>query len=460
MNTRLVTLFCLLLLMGVAVAGFCVGPVPVQEILSGKYTNETVDINGITAKKVRGTTLSTKVYAITDDYNDSVKVRTDEGDPDIGTRYAVRGTVVFQPQSREYYIIEKKREHAAGSKDTVDTSAAPPPAAATKDSSDEGSKGFLSNLREKKGLLIAGAGLLVAILVLVVVLLVTGSAGKKRAAEEKQRLIEAEKARRADMPRSKPTDTVAQSARQDGSRGETRGSGGKDTLETWGTIEVAKGPMSGKSFVLSTREVKIGREDAGVLLSEDASASREHGRLVQSPDGKVFYVDKSRNGSRVNGNTVQGQVEVKSGDTIEVGTSSLKLTILGQAAVNSSTPKSDISRKETIVPEAAGARASKAATAEFLGAELKVIQGPDESRVFPVTKSITTIGRTDGQDVQLTDATVSREHLTISTRNGDFVLENLSTKGTKIKDEPVDEHVLSSGDEIHIGGTVLQFSKL
>jgi pSer/pThr/pTyr-binding forkhead associated (FHA) protein len=67
------------------------------------------------------------------------------------------------------------------------------------------------------------------------------------------------------------------------------------------------------------------------------------------------------------------------------------------------------------------------------------------------------IGRLGQSDILIDDSSVSREHAMIERRDGRFVLEDLkSTNGTFVNGEFVNVRVLTHGDKIRIGNTVLQ----
>jgi pSer/pThr/pTyr-binding forkhead associated (FHA) protein len=110
---------------------------------------------------------------------------------------------------------------------------------------------------------------------------------------------------------------------------------------------------------------------------------------------------------------------------------------------------------------AAGAGATQAyvpttpATQEFLGVTLAVSEGPDVGKSFAISKSSTSIGRAPGQDVHLSDGTVSREHARLLAQAGGLQIVNQSTRGTLVNGQEADSKALSDGDEIQMGATKL-----
>jgi len=87
---------------------------------------------------------------------------------------------------------------------------------------------------------------------------------------------------------------------------------------------------------------------------------------------------------------------------------------------------------------------------------LQVLDGVDRGRIFRDLSTPVTIGREEGNDVQLNDERVSRCHLKIQEDQGELVLTDLdSTNGTRVNGEPVQLSLLRIGDRIAIGRTVL-----
>lgn len=86
--------------------------------------------------------------------------------------------------------------------------------------------------------------------------------------------------------------------------------------------------------------------------------------------------------------------------------------------------------------------------------------GPGSANVteFEIRKEEISIGRGKNCDVVLSDKKSSRKHILIRRAGPSFVLKDLgSSNGTKVNGVKVQEHELSSGDRISIGGTVFEF---
>ena len=87
---------------------------------------------------------------------------------------------------------------------------------------------------------------------------------------------------------------------------------------------------------------------------------------------------------------------------------------------------------------------------------LRILDGADRGRVFEDMPTPLTIGREEGNPVQLNDERISRFHLKIQEDDGRLVLTDLeSTNGTKVNGEDVQLCVLRPGDVIALGRTVI-----
>ncbi len=87
---------------------------------------------------------------------------------------------------------------------------------------------------------------------------------------------------------------------------------------------------------------------------------------------------------------------------------------------------------------------------------LRVLDGADRGRTFGEIPTPLTVGREEGNPVQLNDERISRFHLKIQEDEGKVVLTDLeSTNGTKVNGESVHLCLIRPGDVIAMGRTVL-----
>lgn len=89
---------------------------------------------------------------------------------------------------------------------------------------------------------------------------------------------------------------------------------------------------------------------------------------------------------------------------------------------------------------------------------LQVLDGADRGRVFDELSTPVTIGREEGNTIQLNDERVSRFHLKIQEDQEKVVLTDLeSTNGTKVNGEDIQLRILRFGDMIAVGRSVLLY---
>jgi hypothetical protein len=89
---------------------------------------------------------------------------------------------------------------------------------------------------------------------------------------------------------------------------------------------------------------------------------------------------------------------------------------------------------------------------------LRVLDGADRGRIYADMPTPLTIGREEGNPIQLNDERVSRFHLKIQEDQNKIVLTDLqSTNGTKLNGESVQIWILRPGDVISIGRTLLVY---
>jgi pSer/pThr/pTyr-binding forkhead associated (FHA) protein len=88
----------------------------------------------------------------------------------------------------------------------------------------------------------------------------------------------------------------------------------------------------------------------------------------------------------------------------------------------------------------------------------RVLDGADRGRTYPSLEPPITIGREEGNTIQLNDERVSRYHAKIQMDHEQVVLTDLeSTNGTKVNGEDVQLRNLRFGDVVQVGRTVMVF---
>ena len=89
---------------------------------------------------------------------------------------------------------------------------------------------------------------------------------------------------------------------------------------------------------------------------------------------------------------------------------------------------------------------------------LRVLDGADRGKEYRNLPTPVTIGREEGNTVQLNDERISRFHIKIQEDQGKLVLTDLeSTNGTRVNGEDVQLRLLRFGDVIALGRSVLLY---
>lgn len=92
-------------------------------------------------------------------------------------------------------------------------------------------------------------------------------------------------------------------------------------------LEVLSGPLDGKTWGFD-REITIGRDDAvaSACIALDRFVSRSHARLRVGSGGIVLTDLDSRNGTKLDGRAVVGDVALPVGTPFVVGRTVLRVT--------------------------------------------------------------------------------------------------------------------------------------
>ena len=90
------------------------------------------------------------------------------------------------------------------------------------------------------------------------------------------------------------------------------------------------------------------------------------------------------------------------------------------------------------------------------GVTIKILHGADRGKVFEDLQPPMTVGREEGNDIQLNDERVSRCHFKIQRDNDRLVLTDLdSTNGTKVNGVECQLKILRHGDLIAVGRSLM-----
>ncbi|HSZ80947.1 MAG TPA: sigma 54-interacting transcriptional regulator [Polyangia bacterium] len=92
---------------------------------------------------------------------------------------------------------------------------------------------------------------------------------------------------------------------------------------------------------------------------------------------------------------------------------------------------------------------------------LLIVKGPDRGEAIAIGELAVTVGSGSGNDVVLTDPTISRRHLVIEPREDGVILRDVgSTNGSFVQGARFNELTLGFGTEVTVGQTVLKYVPL
>lgn len=93
-------------------------------------------------------------------------------------------------------------------------------------------------------------------------------------------------------------------------------------------------------------------------------------------------------------------------------------------------------------------------------AMVRIIEGPDTGKEFPIGAGSSIVGRERGCDVRLTDGLVSRRHARINVTESIEVIDLGSANGVQIDEQAVARSVLRPADVVRIGDTALSVRRI
>lgn len=234
-------------------------------------------------------------------------------------------------------------------------------------------------------------------------------------------------------------------------------------------VKFLSGPEEGRMVPILYSRTTLGRK-FGDLIVRDTKVSGTHAS-IELQRGKFRVVDLgSSNGTFVKGEQVkEGMVEP--GEEIQIGLTTMTLVIDPSHAARLLSE-----RPPTVTREAGGLKdmlerevfQASVATQMVDGPGKKkkticllVIEGPQKGKQFDFMESRFVIGRV-GADLNLSDHDVSRKHALVERdSSGQIILRDLASgNGTFLNTRRITNAVLSEGDRIQVGSSILQFSEV
>lgn len=82
---------------------------------------------------------------------------------------------------------------------------------------------------------------------------------------------------------------------------------------------VQRGPDAGARFLLDSDSVTVGRHADSDIFLDDISVSRRHATFARNENGYTVTDLGSLNGTYVNRDRIDGQIELSGGDEVQIG---------------------------------------------------------------------------------------------------------------------------------------------
>jgi pSer/pThr/pTyr-binding forkhead associated (FHA) protein len=250
-------------------------------------------------------------------------------------------------------------------------------------------------------------------------------------------------------------------------------------------------------------EITIGRQEGNTIRLTERNVSRRHARLMRQ-NGHVVVEDLgSSNGTRINGERISGQSQIKDGDLIQIGDYDLALQSDAAAAAAAGATMPPRSRPapaaeessdsdghsepeteaDTPVHEEEPASAQSAEQRRHSTAIIKMdqvegnrnrkvqdIDAEEAPRLVVVSAELKgqeyacirtemKIGRTDDNDIVIDHRSLSRTHAKVVREdNGEWrILDMQSANGLTVNGESYAQAPLNNGDVVELGHVKLRF---
>ena len=215
------------------------------------------------------------------------------------------------------------------------------------------------------------------------------------------------------------------------------------------------GNSAGQTIPLGIK-TSIGRGESSDIVLEDPEASSDHAE-IRFADGAYALTDLgSSSGTLVEGSVTRSTVALDSGATIRIGkTDLIFMQGGGHASRTTQAPSGSITGSylpgdstQTVV----GILATESAPNSWLA----ITDGPSRGVTLEITGRETRIGRSELNDLVVSDAGVSRNHaVLIATTGGMHLVDLASSGGTQINRRPLEPTRLSLSSVIAVGDTEL-----
>jgi len=203
------------------------------------------------------------------------------------------------------------------------------------------------------------------------------------------------------------------------------------------------GSCAGRTGLLLTNHIStVGRDEECEIVLDGETVSRRHCEIIRC--GAIYVLqDTSRNGTFINGERIH-QAQLCDGDQIRVGQNVLLVHLSSGIGTSTITNKTTTPHARPPV------------------IELKphiVVKGLEEGVTQPFSEERITIGRRADNHVALDTDNISRQHVSIERRNGQYFICDLgSANGTYLNDQRVDFAQINDGDRLRVGNYTITVS--
>ena len=222
----------------------------------------------------------------------------------------------------------------------------------------------------------------------------------------------------------------------------------------------------GREYVIDDQPLVFGRDAAAHVVVGSDDASRRHAEVRPTAGGYVL-VDRSSNGTTVNGLPVEGSRVLARGDVIAIGRDEFRFSVEpaelpGRITEPPKRPTPNPQLNDTLFGVPAFKPPPAPAPAVQPLAALLVRSGALKGQRLLVRSPVANIGRADYNDVVVNDVSVSSAHAKLQQRDEVWILTDLgSTNGTFVDGEPaLGEMPLGPGATIKLGAVRLMFEPL
>ena len=183
-------------------------------------------------------------------------------------------------------------------------------------------------------------------------------------------------------------------------------------------------------------ELSIGRTTENDIILQHNSVSRRHATIYVSHDEVMIQDHGSVNGVVVDDQPVQGSVRINQQSQVKIGTFKLFIEYVSPA-------ESERGGFQTAVVHPNKAHG-----------KLVMINGPQAGKEFYMFEPITSIGRTEENDITIAHISVSRHHARLKLEdNGSYIITDPnSSNGTFVRNQRVSQGMRAwHGDKVCFG---------